>query len=197
MFSSKNKFRPIKDYSKNIIYFFPLKQLKHHEITNIKTTFPIVVICDNFHSPGNVGMAFRICEIMGVQQLYLTGDCPIPPNKNIRKTARTAEKNVNFTVVSSTKEAVQALKKEGYTLLGIEITDKSQNLHNFDFKVHQKIALVLGAERFGIDADVLQELDFCLHIPMYGDMSSMNVVMAMSISLYEATKQLFEVKGNR
>ena len=167
-----------------------MKQLKHHETTNIKTTFPIVVVCDNFHSPENVGMAFRICEIMGVQQLYLTGDCPTPPNKNIRKTARTADKSVHFTVVASTKEAVQILKEEEYTILGIEITDESQSLHNFDFKAHKKIALILGAERFGIASDVLQEVDYCLHIPMFGKITSMNVVMAMSISLYEATKQI-------
>lgn len=167
-----------------------MKQLKHHETTNIKTTFPIVVICDNFHSPENIGMAFRVCEIMGVQQLYLTGDCPIPPNKKIRKTARTADKKVNFTFVASTKEATQILKEEGYTLIGIEITNESQILHDFDFKAHPKIALILGAERFGIAEDVLQEVDYCLHIPMFGDLSSMNVVMAMSISLYEVTKQL-------
>ena len=157
---------------------------------SIKTTFPIVVICDNFHSPENVGMAFRICETMGVQQLYLAGDCPTLPNKKIRKTARTADKKVHFAYVASTTEAVQILKKEGYTLVGIEITDESQSLHDFDFKAHQKIALILGAERFGIAENVLEEVDFCLHIPMFGNISSMNVVMAMSISLYELTKQL-------
>lgn len=167
-----------------------MKQLKYHETTNIKTTFPIVVVCDNFHSPANVGMAFRICEIMGVQHLYLTGDCPTPPSKKIRRTARTADKLVNFTYVTSTKELAQTLKEEGYTLLGIEIADESQILHNFDFKAHQKIALILGAERFGIAEEVLKEVDFCLHIPMFGNITSMNVVMAMSISLYEATKQL-------
>ena len=167
-----------------------MKQLKYHETTNIKTTFPIVVICDNFHSPENVGMAFRVCEIMGVQQLYLTGDCPTPPNKKIRKTARTADKKVSFTSIATTTEAVELLKEEGYTLVGIEITDESQNLHTFDFIAHQKIALILGAERFGIATEVLQQVDHCLHIPMFGAISSMNVVMAMSISLYELTKQL-------
>jgi len=171
-----------------------LKQLKHHETANIKTTFPIVIICDNFHSPENVGMAFRICETMGVQQLYLTGDCPTPPNKKIRKTARTADKKVDFTYVASTTEAVQKLKADGYTMVGIEITDKSQSLHDFDFKAYQKIALILGAERFGIAEHILKEVDFCLHIPMFGNISSMNVVMAMSISLYELTKQLTSLK---
>ena len=148
-----------------------MKQLKHHEATNIKTTFPIVVICDNFHSPENVGMAFRICETMGVQQLYLTGNCPTPPNKKIRKTARTADKKINFTYVAATEEAIQIVEEEGYTLVGSEITDESQNLHDFDFKAHQKIALILGAERFGIAEQILQEVDFCLHIPMFGNIT--------------------------
>ena len=167
-----------------------MKQLKHHEIANIKTTFPIVVICDHCHSPQNVGMTFRICEIMGVQHLYLVGTCPTPPNAKIRKTARHADQLVTYSHQKDGLALVQALKKEGYVLLGLEITDHSKSLHEYKISSQSKIAIIVGAERMGISDNLLEELEACVHIPMFGTISSMNVVMALSIGLYELTKQL-------
>ena len=175
---------------KTTIPIFSLKQLKHHEITNIKTTFPIVVLCDNFHSPQNVGMAFRICEIMGVEHLYLLGSSPIPPSAKIKKTARNAENMVPFSAATNEIELIQRLKKEGYSLIGMEITDKSKSIYEWEGGAFEKIALLFGAERNGISEELLPLLDHCFHIPMYGQISSMNVIMAMSISLYEITKQV-------
>jgi len=166
-----------------------MKQLKHHEITNIKTTFPIVVLCDNFHSPQNVGMAFRICEIMGIEHLYLLENTPIPPSTKIKKTARNAENMVPFSASPNGIALVQQLKKDGYTLIGMEITDNSKNLYEWEGGAFEKIALLFGAERSGISEELLPLLDHCFHIPMYGQISSMNVIMAMSIGLYEITKQ--------
>ena len=179
----------IPPYHKTTIPIFSLKQLKHHEITNIKTTFPIVVLCDNFHSPQNVGMAFRICEIMGVEHLHLLGTTPIPPSTKIKKTARNAENRVPYSSTSNGITLIQQLKKEGYTLIGMEITDSSKSIYEWGVGTLEKIALLFGAERHGISEELLPLLDHCFHIPMYGQISSMNVIMAMSISLYEITKQ--------
>ena len=167
-----------------------MRQLKHHEITNINTSFPIMVICDNFHSPENIGMAFRVCENMGVERLYLTGDSPLPPNKRIRKTARTADKYLPYTYQEDIVTLLQELKTAGHTLIAIEIADESESLHRFDFTISEKIAIILGTERTGISERVLAEVAHCVHIPMFGRLSSMNVIMAMSISLYEISKQL-------
>ena len=164
---------------------------------SINTSFPIIVICDNFHSPENIGMAFRVCENMGVERLYLTGDSPLPPNKRIRKTARTADKYLPSTYHEDIIALLQALKTKGYTLIAIEITDKSESLHQFNFNTHEKIAIILGTERTGISERVLAEVAHAIHIPMFGRLSSMNVIMAMSISLFEISKQLVnkEVSG--
>lgn len=166
-----------------------MKQLRHHEITNIKTTFPIVIICDNFHSPQNVGMAFRVSEIMGVQHLYLLGNCPAPPSPKVKKTARHADKLVPYSVHEDSIELCHQLQQEGYHLIGMEITNQSKSLQDWSYPSTSKVALIFGAERSGISEDLLALLDDCYHIPMFGQISSMNVVMAMSICLYEITKQ--------
>jgi len=167
-----------------------ITQLTHSEITNLSKTFPLVVLCENFLSPENVGMTFRICEAMGVAHLYLTGSSPNLPNRKVVKAARSAHKRVSYSHQLDTTDLLQQLKKEGYQLIGLEITNQSADIRSFDFKPFEKIAFVVGAERYGISEATLQILDATVHIPMYGVGTSMNVVTALSIGLYELTKQL-------
>lgn len=166
-----------------------IKQLSHQETTNCVKTFPLVVLCESFLSPENVGMTFRICEAMGVHHLYLAGSSPTLPNRKIVKAARSAHKRVPHSHQLDTAGLLQQLKQDGYTLIGLEITNQSKDIRTFDFTTLDKIAFIAGAERYGISEASLNTLDATVHIPMYGLGSSMNVVTALSIGLYEITKQ--------
>ena len=72
--------------------------------------------------------------------------------------------------------------------MGLEITDNSQPLKEFDFSILQKIAVFIGNEKHGIDFPILKELDAVLHFDLYGKNSSINVVNALSIAMYEITR---------
>ena len=167
-----------------------IEQLTHAETTNLSKTFPIVVVCEDFHSPQNIGMTFRIGDAMGIAHLYLTGNSPTLPNRKISKAARSTDKRIAYSHHLDTASLLQQLKQEGYTLIGLEITNQSHDIRRYDFTSLEKIAFVAGAERFGISEATLQILDATVHIPMYGVGTSMNVATALSIGLYEITKQL-------
>ncbi|MEJ6791494.1 MAG: adenylyl-sulfate kinase, partial [Lacinutrix sp.] len=49
---------------------------------------------------------------------------------------------------------------------------------------------IIGDENFGISESILKQCDTTIHINMFGQNSSMNVVQATNIALYEITKQL-------
>ncbi len=166
-----------------------IKQLTHSETINQSQTFPVVVVCENFIGPENVGMTFRICDAMGVQHLYLGGSTPTLPNRKLVKASRSAHKKVPFTHQLDMAGLLGQLKQAGYTLIGLEITNQSKDIRTFDFTTLGKIAFVAGAERHGISEATLNTLDSTVYIPMYGTGSSMNVVTALSIGLYEITKQ--------
>jgi 23S rRNA (guanosine2251-2'-O)-methyltransferase len=92
----------------------------------------------------------------------------------------------NFTTI------IQELKAAGNTIIGIEITDKSINIQDFEFENHQKIVLLLGSERNGIEN--IQLVDHTVAIPMFGRNSSMNVIHSLAITLYEVTNQIKSIK---
>jgi 23S rRNA (guanosine2251-2'-O)-methyltransferase len=165
-----------------------LKQLTHYDIQNKQQQFPITIVCDAIRTPGNIGMCFRISESFGVSKIYLHESSPSTENSNVKRTARNTINQIEHEVYSDFDVLIQQLKKEGNTIIGIEITDKSINIQDFEFTNHKKIVLLLGSERHGIENT--NHVDHTVSIPMYGRNSSINVIHSLSIALYEATNQL-------
>ena len=106
----------------------------------------------------------------------------------LKKTARNTISQIKHAVYNDFNEIIHQLKAEGNTIIGIEITDKSINIQDFNFKNHKKIIFLLGSERNGIEN--INLVDKTVAIPMYGRNSSMNVIHSLAITLYEVTNQL-------
>ena len=164
-----------------------IKQLIHSEITNNIKNKDIIVISDNIRTPENIGMLFRISEAFGVQKVFLVGNSPDLTNKKVLRTARKTEKKLIIKSVEKMQPLLDSLKKENYFLLGLEHTNTSKNIKKYNFSKHQKIVILVGAERFGIEEETLKFLDNTIHIEMFGENSSINVVNALGICLYEIT----------
>ena len=163
-----------------------MKQLSHYDIKNQQKQFPITIVCDAIRTPENIGMCFRVSESFGVSKIYLHENSPAVNNSIVKRTARNTIKQLEYNTYANFESTIQQLKEEGNTIIGIEITDKSIDIQNFNFKNHKKIVLLLGSERNGIG----NILDHSIAIPMFGKNSSMNVIHSLSIALYEVTNQL-------
>ena len=165
-----------------------MKQLSHYDIENQQKQFPITIVCDAIRTPENIGMCFRVSESFGVSKIYLHENSPAVTNSIVKRTARNTIKQLEYNTYTNFENTIQQLKDEGNTIIGIEITDKSIDIQNFNFKNHKKIVLLLGSERNGIGN--INLLDYSIAIPMFGQNSSMNVIHSLSIALYEVTNQL-------
>lgn len=164
-----------------------MKQLTHYEIENNQQKFPITIICDAIRTPENIGMCFRISESFGVQKIYLHESSPSLNNRTVKKTARNTINQIEHERYNDFETLIYKLKKEGNKIIGIEVTDESIDIKNFDFTSEKKIVLLLGSERNGIEN--INLLDATIAIPMYGRNSSINVVHSLAITLYEVTNQ--------
>ena len=165
------------------------RQLEHDEVSTGKRHFPLVVICEDMLDPLNVGSVFRLADAMGVEKLCLIGNSVTPPHRKLSRTARSTEKRVPFVSSVDKLKIIDQLKKEGYQLIGLEITSKSKSLYSAPLELTQAVAICVGSENLGISKKILEQLDFCVHIPMQGVNSSMNVVQALGMALFEWNRQ--------
>ncbi|WP_400079112.1 TrmH family RNA methyltransferase [Winogradskyella sp. R77965] len=166
-----------------------MKQLTHYTTNFKKQKHPITLVCDNISNAPNIGSLFRIADAFSIEELILCGK-NISLGKRMTKTSRSTEKYVNHRIEKSIKTVITDLKAKNYFLIALEITKNSQELNQFTLNTKLPIALILGDENFGVSEDILNQSDAIVHINMYGNNSSMNVVQATSITLYELTKQL-------
>lgn len=164
-------------------------QLNHYTSNFKKQKFPITLVCDNVTNAPNIGSLFRIADAFGIEELIFCGS-DIPLGKRMTKTSRSTEKYVTHCVKENIESVIETLKANNNYLIALEITENSQPLTEFKLQTNQPITLILGDENFGVSEAILKEVDAVVHINMFGNNSSMNVVQATSITLYEITKQL-------
>lgn len=164
-------------------------QLNHYNTNFKQQTFPITIVCQNVTNAPNIGSLFRTSDAFGVKELVFTGT-EIPLGRKMTKTSRATEKFVNYKIVEDAFGFISNLKNEGHQIISLEITDNSSAIHNYNFNLNKPIVLVVGDENFGVSEHILNISDVVIHIDMFGQNSSMNVVQATSIALYEMTKQL-------
>ncbi len=163
------------------------KQLKHDEILFEIKMFPIVLVCDHISFQENIGSLFRISEAFGVEKIIFVGkDIPLNLRK-INKTSRNTHLNVPYSIIEQTEQLIAYLCNNNYEIISLEITDCSKSIKEIVIPFSKKIALIIGNEKNGICDGLLAASNQIVHITMYGKNSSMNVVQATSIALYQIT----------
>lgn len=164
-------------------------QLTHKENQFERKTFPITLVCDHIYFQQNIGSLFRISEAFGVENIIFLGkDIPLTPRK-INKTSRSTHLHVPHIVIEETSELIDYLIENNFEIIALEITSNSKPLKEVIISENKNIALLIGSEIDGISNKLLEISNQIVHINMFGKNSSMNVVQATSIILYELTSK--------
>jgi tRNA G18 (ribose-2'-O)-methylase SpoU len=147
---------------------------------------PLVLVMDNVRSMHNVGSVFRTADAFLIQGIILCGYTPVPPHRDIQKTALGATETVHWQYYATTTEAVTALKEAGYRVLAIEQAENSIMLDQFQpEKGTQPLALVFGNEVSGVDGEVMKLVDGCIEIPQLGMKHSLNISVSTGIVVWD------------
>jgi tRNA G18 (ribose-2'-O)-methylase SpoU len=99
---------------------------------------------------------------------------------------------VDWIYFSTTIEAVQQLKANGYKVYGIEQTEESISLEKFNVAANEKVAVVFGNEIEGVDSNVLEACDGSIEIPQLGMKHSLNISVAAGIVLWKLSEERFK-----
>ncbi len=151
---------------------------------------PLVVVLDNVRSLHNIGSVFRTSDAFRVECICLCGITAVPPHAEIHKTALGAEDTVDWKYYQNTVDAVDELKRNGYTVFSIEQAEGSTMLDKWEMDRNKKYAIVFGNEVKGVEQEVINHSDGCIEIPQYGTKHSLNVSVTAGIVIYECANRL-------
>ena len=150
---------------------------------------PVVIVLDNIRSMHNVGSVFRSADAFLMEAVYLCGYTPVPPHRDIHKTALGATETVSWKYFTTTIEAVESLKLAGYGVYAVEQVTDSLLLNQLAVEANEKLAIIFGNEVSGVDAQVIASCDGCIEIPQFGMKHSLNISVAAGIVMWELIRE--------
>ena len=150
----------------------------------------LTVLIEAVNKPHNLSAILRTCDAAGVFNANFI--CAKNEVKTFNSTAQGSQKWVNLINHSTSSAAISSLKKKGFKLYGTTLNHKAKDYREFDYT--SNTCFVLGAEKWGLSENLINEVDESIFIPMSGMVQSLNVSVAASILLFEAIRQR-EVKG--
>ncbi|MEX0613879.1 MAG: TrmH family RNA methyltransferase [Pirellulales bacterium] len=142
----------------------------------------LVIVCAPMRSNVNLSRIVRTAACCGLDRIICTGAAKLD-----RKIARDGADTVRIETHRTLPPILDALRADGFRLVGLEQTTNSKDLHHYEFP--RRTALVIGNERTGLTDDVLGRLDDVLEIPVWGLPYSYNAATAAAMALYEYCRQ--------
>ena len=146
----------------------------------------LVLVLDGLEIPGNVGTILRSAEATGTQAVFLTNRKVRLNHPKLLRSSMGSVFKVPVVEVGDTADLIQRLSAWGYRIL---LADTDSARAYYELAYPGRIALVMGAEKYGISKPFYTAKHESVMIPMLGDMDSLNVGVAATILLYEAAMQ--------
>jgi tRNA (guanosine-2'-O-)-methyltransferase len=167
------------------------KRLEKISAAAIARQFSLSVVLENIHDEHNVSAIIRTCEAVGIPKVNLLYTIEKFP-KLSRISSASASKWVDTEKFSSVQECFGALRKDGFKIFSSYLDPSAKSLYQLDLT--KKVAIVFGNEHRGISKEITDNSDEVFYIPMKGMIQSLNVSVAIAVSLFEALRQR-EKKG--
>jgi tRNA G18 (ribose-2'-O)-methylase SpoU len=126
--------------------------------------------------------------MLSLSRNYISAE--LPPLHHIAKSSKQPSEQQKRCpgLISKTSDSINKLKAEGYQIIGVEQTDESVSLLDFNFEKQKSYALVFGNEVEGLGEEILPLLDACIEIPQFGTKHSLNISVCVGVLGWEALK---------
>lgn len=148
---------------------------------------PLLIALDEIQDPHNVGAILRSADAAGADGLILCKHKGAGLTPAAVKTSAGAAYSVPVASVSSLAQALKKLKDASYWVAGSDFDETSVDYRKGLYD--RALVLVIGNEGKGMSKSVKDACDFKVHIPMYGQVQSLNASVAAGILMYEIQNQ--------
>ena len=143
-----------------------------------------LLILDGVQDPHNLGACLRVADAMGVQAVITPKDGSAPLSSAVAKISSGASEWMPFYPVTNLARTLDELKEMGVWTVGLDAGAKLSLEQIAWTQEPRALAWVLGSEERGMRRLTREHCDALVHIPMLGQVESLNVSVAAGICLY-------------
>ena len=147
---------------------------------------PLIVICDELSDPHNLGAILRSAECAGAHGVIIPKRRSVGLTATVAKASAGAVEYMKVARVTNINTAIEELKEKGVWVFG---TAAEGSIPMYQANLTVPAAIVIGSEGDGMNRLVRKNCDVIVHIPMKGQITSLNASCAATILLYEAVRQ--------
>jgi tRNA (guanosine-2'-O-)-methyltransferase len=164
------------------------------EVLDQRTRY-LTVVLDDIYQPQNASAVIRTSECIGIQNLYVIED------RNKHKTNRDVVKGSSkwidlkhYQNKNGRNNCIKDLKEQNYKVVAMTLSEDSIPME--ELPVNEKLALCFGCEETGLDAEIENNADYKVQIPITGFTQSYNISVSAGISLYYLMNKIKDTDQN-
>ena len=146
----------------------------------------LALVMANIHDPHNVSAIYRSCDAFGVPIVHQYYTRTAFPHLG-EKSSASARKWVTSVRHSTPEDLMTSLRAKKMKVYATSCSPAAKAVGEYDLT--GPVAIIMGNEHSGVDAELLPLVDGELYIPMYGMIQSFNVSVAAALILSEASRQ--------
>ncbi|ATI48413.1 rRNA methyltransferase [Vibrio parahaemolyticus] len=176
-------------------------EIKDHRCKNL------VVVLENPKSLKNIGSVVRNVNALGAEKVYIVDENRDLPDdwqemRHWNPLVKPSVSAVKWSFVKrfdSTKSCLDHLENNKFLSIATSPHIKGKvnvELSNGNY-TQKRVAVWFGNESKGLSEQVIESSDFCVNIPMFGIVESLNLATSSGIVLYEVTKQRREFQNRK
>ncbi|MCR4908568.1 MAG: RNA methyltransferase [Lachnospiraceae bacterium] len=153
----------------------------------------LLIVLEGIQDPGNLGTILRTGEGAGVGGIIMDAETADPFSPKTVRSSMGSIFRVPFCRLKETLSLAERLKSAGYTLYAADArSEKSVSFEKLPFT--EKSAVFIGNEAKGLKKETLEKADVRVHIPMKGQLESLNAAVAAALIMYKASADLTDLK---
>lgn len=144
-----------------------------------------IAILEDVMNPTNLGAIFRSAAALGMDAVFLTGGCSDPLYRRAARVSMGTVFQVPWAWTEDIQNLLEILKNKGFVSVAMALDDRAVRLGDKCLEGHEKMAILLGSEGYGLKEDTIKACDYTVMIPMSAGVDSLNVAAASSVVFWE------------
>jgi 23S rRNA (guanosine2251-2'-O)-methyltransferase len=155
------------------------------EVAQLKVP-SLLVVLDQIQDPHNLGAIFRTVDAGGGHGIVIPKHRAVGLTAGVAKASAGALEHVSVARVANAGKFLEQCQRQAIKTVALDAA-ATTSYTECDFT--EPLALVFGNEGEGIRPIVLKKCDEHIRIPMLGKINSLNVSVAVAVTIFEVARQ--------